>query len=294
MKYYRIEKNNKKCLIVNYKNDLGFNITQYASNIDNIEILYTEAINLQLTRTEYINRFIDEHNPDFQNLKEMLNKGDLLTPFLPEEVWAAGVTYKNSEFERKRESSTPDIYSKVYNSDRPEIFFKSTGKRLVNPGENVGIRSDSDWNVPEAELAVMLINNTVIGYSIGNDMTSRHIEGENPLYLTQAKIYDKSCSIGPCVIDIESAKNINNYKISCDIQRKSKLIFEGSSKINLMNKSIENLISWLQKSNTLPLKSAFLTGTGIVPPPEFTLKPNDIVNISIDEIGTLSNSIVSV
>tara|TARA_B100001142_G_scaffold52298_1_gene50032 strand:+ start:4659 stop:5543 length:885 start_codon:yes stop_codon:yes gene_type:complete len=294
MKYYRIEKNNKKCLIVNYKNDLGFNITQYASNIDNIEILYTEALNLQLTRTEYINKFIDEHNPDFQNLKEMLDKEDLLTPFLPEEVWAAGVTYKNSEFERKRESSTPDIYSKVYNSDRPEIFFKTTGKRLVNPGESVGIRSDSDWNVPEAELAVMLINNTVIGYSIGNDMTSRHIEGENPLYLTQAKIYDKSCSIGPCVIDIESVKNINNYKIACDIQRKNKVIFEGSSKINLMNKSIENLISWLQKSNTLPLKSAFLTGTGIVPPPEFTLKPNDIVNISIDEIGTLSNKIVSV
>tara|TARA_B100000945_G_scaffold80527_1_gene62133 strand:+ start:72 stop:956 length:885 start_codon:yes stop_codon:yes gene_type:complete len=294
MKYYRIENNNNKCLIVNYKNDLGFNITQYASNIDNIEILYTEALNLKLTRTEYINKFIDEHNPDFQNLKEILDKGDLLTPFLPEEVWAAGVTYKNSEFERKRESSTPDIYSKVYNSVRPEIFFKSTGKRLVNPGDNVGIRSDSDWNVPEAELAVMLINNTVIGYSIGNDMTSRHIEGENPLYLTQAKIYDKSCSIGPCVIDIESVKNINNYKISCSIQRKSKVVFEGSSRIDLMNKSIENLISWLQKSNTLPVKSAFLTGTGIVPPPEFTLKPNDIVNISIDEIGTLSNKIVIV
>ena len=294
MKYYRIEKNNKTSLIINYKNDLGFNITQYASNIDNIEILYTEALNAALSRTEYINQFINNHNPKLQHLKEILDNEHLLPPFLPEEVWAAGVTYKNSEFERKRESTTPDIYSKVYNADRPEIFFKSTGSRLVNPGDPVGIRSDSNWNVPEAELAVMLINNVIIGYSIGNDMTSRHIEGENPLYLTQAKIYDKSCSIGPCVIDIESAKNLNNYKISCNIQRNNKIIFNESSAINLMNKSIENLILWLQKSNTLPLKSAFLTGTGIVPPPEFTLKPNDIVNISINEIGTLSNKIVSV
>jgi len=294
MKYYRIEKNNKTSLIINVKNDLGFNITQYASNIDNIEILYTEALNATLSRTEYINQFINNHNPKLQDLKEILDNGHLLPPFLPEEVWAAGVTYKNSEFERKRESTTPDIYSKVYNADRPEIFFKSTGARLVNPGDPVGIRSDSNWNVPEAELAVMLINNVIIGYSIGNDMTSRHIEGENPLYLTQAKIYDKSCSIGPCMIDIESVKNLNNYKISCNIQRNNKIIFNESSSINLMNKSIENLILWLQKSNTLPLKSAFLTGTGIVPPPEFTLKPNDIVNISINEIGTLSNKIVSV
>ena len=294
MKYYRIEKNNKTSLIINVKNDLGFNITQYASNIDNIEILYTEALNATLSRTEYINQFINNHNPKLQDLKEILDNGHLLPPFLPEEVWAAGVTYKNSEFERKRESTTPDIYSKVYNADRPEIFFKSTGARLVNPGDPVGIRSDSNWNVPEAELAVMLINNVIIGYSIGNDMTSRHIEGENPLYLTQAKIYDKSCSIGPCMIDIESVKNLNNYKISCNIQRNNKIIFNESSAINLMNKSIENLILWLQKSNTLPLKSAFLTGTGIVPPPEFTLKPNDIVNISINEIGTLSNKIVSV
>ena len=294
MKYYRIEKNNKTSLIINVKNDLGFNITQYASNIDNIEILYTEALNATLSRTEYINQFINNHNPKLQDLKEILDNGHLLPPFLPEEVWAAGVTYKNSEFERKRESATPDIYSKVYNADRPEIFFKATGKRLVNPGDTVGIRSDSNWNVPEAELAVMLINNVIIGYSIGNDMTSRHIEGENPLYLTQAKIYDKSCSIGPCMIDIESVKNLNNYKISCSIQRNNKIIFNESSAINLMNKSIENLILWLQKSNTLPLKSAFLTGTGIVPPPEFTLKPSDIVNISINEIGTLSNKIVSV
>ena len=165
---------------------------------------------------------------------------------------------------------------------------------MVNPNQNLGIRSDSNWNVPEAELAVLLINNTIVGYSIGNDMTSRHIEGENPLYLTQAKIYDKSCSIGPCMIDVESVTNLNNYEIKCIITRNDSKIFKGSSLISSMNKSIETLISWLQKSNTLPVKSAFLTGTGIVPPPSFTLEPEDIVTISINEIGILKNKIVRV
>jgi 2-dehydro-3-deoxy-D-arabinonate dehydratase len=294
MKYFRIEKNNKVNLIVNYKDDLAFNMTNFSSNIDNIEILYAEAKSTNLNRIKFVEKFMNDYLIEKEYLTNLLTGSNLLSPFMPEEVWAAGVTYKNSEFERKRESITPDIYSKVYNAKRPEIFFKSTGNRLVSPNQNIGIRSDSNWNVPESELAVVLISGEIIGFSIGNDMTSREIEGENPLYLTQAKIYNKSCSIGPCVIDSEAIKNINNLEIYCKITRNNKIVFSGSSKISDMNKTIPYLLEWLQKSNSLPLKSVLLTGTGIVPPPEFTLIPCDTVNISITEIGTLTNTIIKV
>tara|TARA_B100000029_G_C17605460_1_gene967273 strand:- start:3212 stop:4096 length:885 start_codon:yes stop_codon:yes gene_type:complete len=294
MKYFRIEKNNKPNLIINYSDNFGFNITEYSTYINTIEILSIEANSQNISRSKYINQFITNNNIKKIALDKIIEKNKLLLPFIPDEVWAAGVTYKNSEFERKRESSTPDIYAKVYNAKRPEIFFKSTGNRLVAPNQKIGIRSDSKWNVPEAELAVILINNEIFGYSIGNDMTSREIEGENPLYLTQAKIYDKSCSIGPCIIDAESINNYEKFNINCKIIRDKKTIFNATSSVKSMNKSIPNLITWLKKSNTLPIKSAFLTGTGIVPPPEFTLLENDQISISISEIGTLNNSVIKV
>lgn len=294
MKYFRIEKNNKPNLIVNYTDNFGFNITEYSSYINTIEILSVEANSQKISRSDYINEFITNNKIEQMSLNQIIEKNKLLLPFIPDEVWAAGVTYKNSEFERKRESSTPDIYAKVYNAKRPEIFFKSTGSRLVAPNQKIGIRSDSKWNVPEAELAVILINDEIFGYSIGNDMTSREIEGENPLYLTQAKIYDKSCSIGPCILDAESINNYEKFNINCKIIRNKKTIFNANSSVKSMNKSIPYLIKWLKKSNTLPIKSAFLTGTGIVPPPEFTLLENDQISISIDEIGTLNNSVIKV
>ena len=294
MKYFRIEKNNKPNLIINYSNNFGFNITEYSSYINTIEILSNEANAQKISRSDYIYQFITNNKINKMPLDQVIEKNKLLLPFIPDEVWAAGVTYKNSEFERKRESSTPDIYAKVYNAKRPEIFFKSTGSRLVAPNQKIGIRSDSKWNVPEAELAVILINDEIFGYSIGNDMTSREIEGENPLYLTQAKIYDKSCSIGPCILDAESINNYEKFNINCKIIRNKKTIFNANSSVKSMNKSIPYLIKWLKKSNTLPIKSAFLTGTGIVPPPEFTLLENDQISISIDEIGTLNNSVIKV
>ena len=294
MKYFRIEKNNKPNLIINYSDNFGFNITEYSSYINTIEILSIEANAQKISRSDYIYQFITNNKINKMPLDQVIEKNKLLLPFIPDEVWAAGVTYKNSEFERKRESSTPDIYAKVYNAKRPEIFFKTTGSRLVAPNQKIGIRSDSKWNVPEAELAVILINNEIFGYSIGNDMTSREIEGENPLYLTQAKIYDKSCSIGPCIIDAESINNYEKFNINCKIIRNKKTIFNASSSVKSMNKSIPYLIKWLKQSNTLPIKSAFLTGTGIVPPPEFTLLENDQISISINEIGTLNNSVIKV
>jgi len=150
------------------------------------------------------------------------------SPIFPQEVWAAGVTYSDSMRERQAESDSPDVYAKVYNAERPEIFFKGTGDRMQPPNSDLGIRSDSGWDVPESELAVIIINGEIAGYTIGNDMSSRSIEGENPLYLPQAKVYNKSFSIGPCII---SSENIDpqDLKVGLKIYRNEKMVFNGNS-----------------------------------------------------------------
>ena len=218
----------------------------------------------------------------------------LCKPYTPTEIWAAGVTYKSSELERKRESETPDVYAKVYKSSRPEIFFKATEERCVGPFESIGIRKDSNWNVPEAELALVLYKNEIIGYTIGNDMSSRSIEGENPLYLPQAKTYNKCCSIGPSFVSISSMPNPNKLTIQCSISRQQKVIFQADSSTSLMSRTFESLKDWLTKSNKVPDMTTFLTGTPIIPPPEFSLLEGDVVSISITNIGTLENNVVSV
>ena len=215
-------------------------------------------------------------------------------PYTPTEIWAAGVTYKSSELERKRESETPDVYAKVYNSSRPEIFFKATKERSVGPFEAIGIRKDSNWNVPEAELALVLFKNEIIGYTIGNDMSSRSIEGENPLYLPQAKTYNKCCAIGPSFVTINSIPNPNELTIQCSIFRAGELIFRANSSTSLMSREFESLKKWLTASNAVPNMTTFLTGTPIIPPPEFSLLQGDIVSISITDIGTLENNVVLV
>ena len=215
-------------------------------------------------------------------------------PYTPTEIWAAGVTYKSSELERKRESDTPDVYAKVYNSDRPEIFFKATKERSVGPFDEIGIRQDSSWNVPEAELALVLFRNEIIGYTIGNDMSSRSIEGENPLYLPQAKTYNKCCAIGPSFVTASSITNPNSLTIQCSIFRKGELIFKKDSSTSLMSRKFESLKNWLTKSNTIPDMTTFLTGTPIIPPPELSLLEGDVVRISITDIGTLENNVVTV
>ena len=150
-------------------------------------------------------------------------------PFEPPEVWAAGVTYKTSELERRRESDTPDVYSKVYTAARPELFLKATPERCVGPFESVGIRADSTWNVPEPELAFVLYKGEIIGYTIGNDVSSRDIEGENPLYLPQAKLYDRCCSIGPCFVSASSLDDPHNLMIRCTISRNAAEVFRGET-----------------------------------------------------------------
>ena len=215
-------------------------------------------------------------------------------PFEPPEVWAAGVTYKTSEMERRRESETPDVYSMVYSAERPEVFFKATPERCVGPNDSVGIREDSNWNVPEPELAFVLYGGEIIGYTIGNDMSSRQIEGENPLYLPQAKVFNRCCAIGPCFVTAESFDDPHGLAVSCTITRDGEEVFSGSTNTSEMARTCQELADWLQRHNDVPNLTTVLTGTPIVPPPDLSLQEGDSVTITIERIGTLVNDVIVV
>lgn len=215
-------------------------------------------------------------------------------PLVPPEVWAVGVTYQDSMRERQAESDTPDVYAKVYAADRPEIFFKATPSRIAAPYEDVGIRADSDWNVPEPELAFVLFDGKVAGYTIGNDMSSRAIEGANPLYLPQAKVYDRSCAIGPCFATREVVGDPQNLDVRLRIERGGREAFSGTTSTANMIRDCEYLADWLQRHNPVPDGTTVLTGTGIIPPPDFTLEDGDVVTIEIESIGRLTNTVAVV
>ena len=214
-------------------------------------------------------------------------------PFEPPEVWAAGVTYKTSEMERRRESDTPDVYSSVYTAERPEVFFKASPERCVGPFEAVGIRGDSDWNVPEPELAFVLFGGEIVGFTIGNDMSSRSIEGQNPLYLPQAKVFDRCCAIGPCLVTANDL-DPSDLEVGCSITRAGEEVWSGQTSTSLMARSCEDLADWLQRHNFVPNMTTVLTGTAIVPPPELSLKEDDVVTITIEGIGVLENTVIEV
>lgn len=222
------------------------------------------------------------------------SSGSLLPPISAPEVWAFGVTYMDSMRERQAESGTPDVYAKVYNADRPEAFFKATAQRVQPPGGEVGIRADSGWDVPEPELAFVVFGGKIVGYTVGNDMSSRTIEGENPLYLPQAKVYDKSVSFGPCIATAETTGDPQTLDVTLTIERDGKEAFRGEANTSSMKRDCEYLADWLQRHNTVPDGTVVLTGTGTIPPAEFTLKEDDVVSIEIGKIGKLVNTVVVV
>ena len=217
----------------------------------------------------------------------------LLAPVDEQEVWAAGVTYKRSEEARERESAgAGQFYLKVYTAPRPELFFKATPQRVVDPGRPVAIRADSNWSVPEPELALVLSPAMkIVGYTIGNDMSSRDIEGENPLYLPQAKMYKRSCSLGPCVTLAAALPPVDRVEIRLVIERGGRLAFEGATPLTRMARTLESLADWLGRENEFPNGAILLTGTGIVPPDDFTLAAGDVVRISITGVGELVNPV---
>jgi 2-dehydro-3-deoxy-D-arabinonate dehydratase len=219
---------------------------------------------------------------------------EVLAPVDSQEVWAAGVTYFKSRDARMEESSATggdNFYDRVYEASRPELFFKAAGWRVVGPEKSVRIREDSKWNVPEPELTLAISRDgAIIGYTIGNDMSSRDIEGENPLYLPQAKTYDGSCAIGPCIL-VNSSPLPSGSVIGLEIERAESLVFEGQTTLAQLKRSPEELVEHLFRETSFPVGCLLMTGTGVVPPSDFTLELQDRMSITIDGIGTLSNTV---
>jgi 2-dehydro-3-deoxy-D-arabinonate dehydratase len=213
----------------------------------------------------------------------------LIAPIEPDqEVWAAGVTYALSRDAREAETEIKDVYTKVYNAKRPELFFKSIGWRTVGNKENIRIRKDTTWNVPESELTLIINNKSeVIGYCVGNDVSSRDIEGENPLYLPQAKMYNGSCAIGPGIL-LADAKELNNLKIDIIIFRNEKKAFEGNTYTSQIKRPLIELVNYLTMEMSFPHGVFLMTGTGIIPSDNFTLKKGDLVRITVGSL-TLEN-----
>ena len=215
-------------------------------------------------------------------------------PLKSQEVWAAGVTYfrsKTARMEESKESGGSTFYDKIYDADRPELFFKSTPDRVVGPGDAVRIRKDSSWSVPEPELTLVISSRQkIIGYTIGNDMSARDIEGENPLYLPQAKSYTGSAAVGPCILVLEEPLP-QQTTLSMRIYRVQKCVFEGSTSVSKIKRSFTDLVRYLFLEMDFSKGCFLMTGTGIVPADDFTLKPGDRIEISIKEIGILSNTV---
>jgi 2-dehydro-3-deoxy-D-arabinonate dehydratase len=208
------------------------------------------------------------------------------------EVWAAGVTYKRSEEARKEESGTPDIYARVYSAQRPELFFKANPRRVVGPDASISIRVDSTWDVPEPELALVInASAEIIGYTIGNDMSSRSIEGENPLYLPQAKIYANCCALGPAITPAWEIADPYNLTIGLTIERDGQVYWQGETSTRELKRRFEELVSYLFLENDFPDGVMLCTGTALVPERHFTLQPGDIVQITIDQLGILHNPV---
>jgi 2-dehydro-3-deoxy-D-arabinonate dehydratase len=234
---------------------------------------------------------IKDLSPSQNNLIENV----LATVGSNQELWACGVTYLRSKIGRQEESKDAgggDFYARVYEAERPEVFFKATPHRIVGTNDKVRIRKDSTWDVPEPELTLVVSSSgKIIGYTIGNDMSSRSIEGENPLYLPQAKTYDACAAIGPCIYVTEEPLN-SDTTIRLEINRKNKAVFEGSISISQMKRKPEELVSFVFKECSFPYGCLIMTGTGIVPENNFTLKSGDEIKISIDGIGTLVNEVM--
>lgn len=219
---------------------------------------------------------------------------ELLAPVQSQEVWAAGVTYLRSRDARMEESEGSGanrLYDLVYEADRPELFFKATARRVIGPGQPVRIRRDGTWNVPEPELTLALNSaGRLIGYTVGNDMSSRDIEGENPLYLPQAKIYTGSCALGPALVLTEEPLPATTA-ITLAIHRDGRIVFEGATALDRMKRQLTELAGWLFRENDFPQGAYLMTGTGIVPPATFTLQNGDVVRIEIAGLGVLENPV---
>ena len=257
-----------------------------------IELIHQANVQ-KISPLSFVENMISKSKPIPQSIEEL----SLLVPIIAQEVWASGVTYERSRDARNYEATDGKLdattfYDKVYDAERPEIFFKSTAARTVGPNQEVYIRSDSKWQIPEPELGLIISQEgEILGYTIGNDMSCRDIEGENPLYLPQAKMWKHSCSIGPAILLTESVKDPYDFDIICRIYRHGNLAVEGTASTRQLKRKFEELVSFLVRDNEIFDGTVLLTGTCIVPPNDFTLLEGDQIEIEIPSIGILKNSV---
>lgn len=248
---------------------------------------------LRLSSGEF-RRAVEEAGSGDSKVGGEVEMAKLLAPIDGEtEVWAAGVTYERSEVARREESETPDIYAKVYKAERPELFFKANARRVVGPNGNIAVRADSGWDVPEPELAVVI--NTygeIVGYCIANDVSSRSIEGENPLYLPQAKVYAGSCALGPGITPAWEIADAYTLGIHMSIDRAGREFWKGETNTGELHRKLDELVAYLYREDEFPDGAILCTGTALVPEHPFTLEAGDVVHIGIDGLGSLSNAVV--
>ena len=288
MRYYCVSEGGERRLIAR-DGDEAYDLTASRGSVTAFDDLAHVADVATETIDEVARRLLSEAKP--VDVPDATAAG---VPVAVDEVWAAGVTYEISEQAREAESGIPEMYVDVYGADRPELFFKATRDRVVGPGEAVGIRGDSEWNVPEPELGVVLHRGDIVGYTVGNDMSSRSIEGENPLYLPQAKVYDRSCSLGPCVVSADALDDPHDLAMRMTIERDGDRCYDGETATSEMVRSCEELVAFLARHNTVPETAVLLTGTSLVPEEGFTLEPGDRIDIDIEGIGRLSNTVTMV
>jgi 2-dehydro-3-deoxy-D-arabinonate dehydratase len=263
----------------------------YSSFLEVVEAAKTKDVR----PVDLVLEIISESVPLTESVEEL----KLLVPIEAPEVWAAGVTYQKSKEARNYEATNGKLdattfYDKVYDAERPEIFFKATKERTIGPSGELFLRSDSNWQIPEPELGLVLDSEgEILGYTIGNDMSCRDIEGENPLYLPQAKVWARSCSIGPAILLAETVEDPYQFEITCKIYRNEEVVVEGSASTSQLKRKFDELASFLRRDNIVFPGTVLLTGTCIVPPNEFTLDDGDKIEIEISNIGKLVNPVKS-
>jgi 2-dehydro-3-deoxy-D-arabinonate dehydratase len=285
MKLCRFE-TSRKAIGIGLLNDKSEIADLSAGGIINLEdLLEARDLSIRLAKLEKEN--LPRHS---------LHDVRLLSPVENQEVWAVGVTYLRSKKARMEESDfSATAYDRVYDAPRPELFFKSVPEKVVGPGGAVGIRSDAKWSVPEPELAFVINSGgNIVGFTIGNDMSSRDIEGENLLYLPQAKIYERSCAVGPVIVVGATEAETRTWTIQLAIERNGVRVFEGQTSVGQIKRSFGELVEYLFRSQKFPNGAILLTGTGIVPPDTFTLQVGDKISISISGIGVLENTVTVV
>ena len=284
----------KLCRFKNAESEVRVGLAVDESTIADLSAAGVESITSLLEDANGTQRISELVGQDLPQLA--LSEVKLLTPVEGQEVWAAGVTYLRSKKARMEESDfSANAYDLVYEAERPEIFFKSLPEKVVGPDEVVGIRADSKWNVPEPELT-LVINSAkqLVGYTIANDMSSRDIEGGNLLYLPQAKVYDRSCAVGPWIVVGANEAEVREWTIGVEIERGGNAVFNGETSINNIKRTFDELVDYLCRSQTFSKGAMLLTGTGVVPDDDFTLANDDVIRITISGIGTLENPVATV